>query len=293
MRLHAPALALALVLVASAWLVAPAAAFHDPAPLVDERVIEGPFWMAWRVDVTQPGTTFSFEIDAPESEDRKQVGYGLWVLRVDGSANPFFFIGTGGTRPTEVHVDQEEPVPHEVHVGPVAGSSGPTSGFAYTRTDAPLGEYWLVIVNTSPWATKATVRLYATSGVALVASAQGSEGGLLRETDFATTEPYRHVRTGFFTVTAQAHSLRNASATVEVENALFGLFALRGGEERDMSRIRPNGQEVRPNVVPSMTLNAEAAGTHVFKVNAWDVAPRAAAGPDAYIVLLWADVALP
>lgn len=249
--------------------------------------------MAWRVNLTRADTTVSFEISAPESENRKQVGYGLWVLRVDGSEKPFFFIGTGGTRTTEVHVDQDEPMWHHVEVGPIVGETGATNGFAYTATNKAPGEYWLIIVNTSPWASRATVRLFGSDGVDVAASDQGTRGGLLRETDFHTDAPYKHIRTGFFTFTAQTHSMRDATRTLDIEHSLFGLFAISRGEERNMSRVRPSGEEVFPRVVPSMSLSAEPAGQHAFHVHRWEVAPRAALGPDAYVVLLWADVRLP
>ena len=290
MKSAAPLLVALFVLSA----LAPAGhAFHNPAPLLDERVIEGPFWIAWRVNLTSPETIVSFEIEAPESTNRKQVGYGLWVVRVDGSEKPFYFIGTGGTRTTEVHVDQDEPVWHHVEAGPIVGDSGATNGFAYTGTNKPVGEYWLVIVNTSPWATRATVRLFGSEGVDLVASDQGTRGGLLRETDFRTDAPYTHVRTGAFTFTAQTHSMRDATVSRTIEDSLFGLFAISRGEERNMSRVRPSGEEIFPRVVPSMSLTALEPGLHTFKVNRWEVAPRAALGPDAYVVLLWADVRLP
>lgn len=291
MRLSRLAAFLAACLLVPALLPS-SAAFHDPAPLLDEHTIEGPFWFAWRVSVGSETSVVSFELNPPESEDRLQTGYGLWTMRVGQEKPHLFVVGTGGTKTTEAHAKGDEPVPHDVSFAPVVGSSGATNGFALTHKNLAPGDYWLVIVNTAPWQTLATIRLFGSEGVALVASDHGDEGTLLRESEFETDEPYHHVRTGALTVSAQAHHVRNASASYEAKHSLFGIFTLRGGEVRESSRERPDGTRFT-SVVHSFVLSGEPAGRHTFRIDAWDVAPRAAAGPDAYALLLVADVRLP
>lgn len=267
-------------------------AFHDPdgAELVDERTIEGPFWFVYRVSVSAPDTVVSFEIQ-PESEDRAQTGYGLWVMPVDGDRRPFFFIGTGGPAVTEVDVRWDEPVPVEEQTGPHFGASGPTNGFAYTGTDLPVDDYWLVLVNTARYATTADVKLYLSEDAALVATAQGATGDLHRETEFETDEPYTHVRVGASVGTnpqAQWHELRDANRTLTIENHLFGIFRASGGDPNDFSHIMPDAEERRNTV-----LTKYPAGDYEFRVNEWVVEPRVGVGLNAYVALLWADVALP
>lgn len=51
----------------------PAFGFHDPAPLLHERHIEGPVWIAYRVAVEKAATTIGYELANPILENRHQV----------------------------------------------------------------------------------------------------------------------------------------------------------------------------------------------------------------------------
>lgn len=267
---------------------APALGFHDPAPLLDERHIEGPFWVAYRVAVEHEDSIVGYELANPTSENREQVAYGLWTMRVGQTKPHFFVVGSGGTRTTEAQIRWDEPAPVDTDVDPVVGSTGETNGYGLTHRDLAPGDYWLVVASTSPWQTSANVRLFGSEGVRLLETAQGDEGTLLRETDFETNDPHHHVRTGAVTVTAQTHELRNAHIDYSIDNSMFGIFSERGGDPGDVDIIQPDGSE-RPEGV----MSGLPPGDYRFRVNEWVVPPRAAPGPDAYIALLIADVALP
>lgn len=266
----------------------PALGFHDPAPLLDERHIEGPFWIAHRVAVEQPGTTVGYELANPTSENRHQVAYGLWTMRVGQEKPHFFVVGSGGTRTTEADIQWQDPVPIDADIDPLVGSSGETNGFGLTHDDLAIGDYWLVVASTAPWQKSANVRLFGTEGVRILATAQGEEGTLYRESDFETQDPHHHIRTGAVTFTAQTHELRNAHIDYTIHHNLFGLFRESGGDPGDVSILQPDGTERGEGVLSGLS-----AGDYRFKVNEWVVPPRAALGPDAYIAVLLADVRLP
>ena len=266
----------------------PAFGFHDPAPLLDERHIEGPFWIAYRIAVEQEGAIAGYELANPISENRHQVAYGLWTMRVGQDKPHFFIVGSGGTRTTEADVQWEEPVPVDTDIDPVIGSSGETNGFGLTHDNLAVGDYWFVVASTASWQKSANVRVFGSEGVRILEVAQGDQGALYRETDFETEEPHHNIRTGAVTFTAQAHELRNAHIDYTIENSLFGLFRETGGNPGDVSILQPDGTERPEGVVWNL-----APGDYRFKVNEWVVPPRAALGPDAYIALLIADVQLP
>jgi hypothetical protein len=285
-----------LVLLMVTWSP-PGGAFHDPdgAQVLDEHVIEGPFWSAWRVNVTGPGSVVSWEIE-PESEDRVQTAYGLWMVSVNDLRNPFFVLGAGGGGITELDVYKEEPVGVDVQVGPVSAATGATSSFAVTMTNTVPDEYWLVIANMMPQATTATVRLWGSPEVEMLAYNEGTEGGFYRETDFETPHPYHQVRVGFgvgLSFQAQAHHLLDGRVDASIENRLFGQFtASPRSDVRNMSIEDPNGaQEVLP--FGSRVLTDRDPGDWTFHAHEWLVEPRAAMGPNAYLLAWWADVDLP
>lgn len=272
-------------------------AFHDPdgAEVLDEHLIEGPFWFAWRVNVTAPGSVLSAEIE-PESEFREQTGYGMWLVSVNDVRNPFFLIGAGGGGTTELDIYQEEPIYADIQVGPVSAASGPTSSFATTLSDTPVDEYWIVIMNMMPSATESMIRLWGSEEVELLGSNQGTEGGFYRETDFETPHPYHHIRVGFnagVSFQAQAHHLEDGHVNATIENRLFGHFT--GSARADVNNISivdPHGEQDFPPF-GSRVLTDRDSGDWQFRANEWIVEPRAALGPNAYILAHWADVDLP
>lgn len=262
-------------------------AFHDPAPLLDERTIEGPFWFAWRVRIDAPGTTSSLEIE-PTSENAQQVAYGLYLLRASDRERESFFIGTGDVPLVEAHVDDDEQGVDE-QVGPVGGLTGPTNGHASTYTDLQPDDYWFVVVNTAPWADVATIRLFGNEGVSLLSTNQGTEGGLQRETDFDSPHNIQ-VRAGAASAQAHVGEIRDGTIEVEVEHRLFGIYQSLGADPNDVSYVAPDGTETEGR--STYVLMDRPPGTYTFKANEWR-AIKAGFGSQGYIALLTADVDLP
>ena len=282
--------ALGLLVLTLPFLVLGTTAFHDPAPVIDERTIEGPFWLVYRVGIEAPGTTASYEIQ-PSSDNAPQVGYGLYALDATDGSTVSFIVGTGGPSATEVVVDEEDTLGVETHQGPFLGTTGQTNGFATTFTDLPVGEYWFVVVNTAPWADTADVRLFGDEGVTLQTTAVGAAGNLFREVDFETDDRF-YVEVGASVVLspqAQYGYVRNGTIDHEVDHGLFGIITSRG-DPNDISYVQPDGNEISDT--HDLFIN-EPSGDWTFKANDWGAPPSAQMSLDPGITVLVADVELP
>jgi hypothetical protein len=263
---------------------------------LDDRSTQGPVWVAYRVHVASAPGEVNVGIE-PQSQDAAQVAYGLYELRASDAKTLSFFIGTGDTAVTEAHA-HDAGLGVDLDVPPMLAFSGATSGFSMDDDALAAGDSWFVVVNTAPSAGAAHVFLQASPGVSLAGVAQGTAGGLFRETDFAGAQNVQ-VRVGgevpfpglgsYPARLAQVGTITDGHVRLAVQHHLFGIFQSLFADPNEVGYVLPDGTERSGDT--TYVLSNKPAGAYDFQATSWQAKDL---GPDsAYIALLVADVELP
>lgn len=208
-------------------------AFHNPGiPLVESIPIESSSYAAVRVNVPAGGGDFSVEIQGDRGAEATMSSLGVWSLNADGSprfAFVFSAFATGSEDLLHVGVPPAGTVLHEQR-----GGAGGFTGVATTSRDLPAGEHLFLAVGAADSETlDGEINFYASSGVSYTYTT--GDAFLFREPDFNGANVVYKSPQGPTGGTLWAKAISGATAEVEVDGNLYGLF-------QGFSNGNPNGQ---------------------------------------------------
>lgn len=212
----------------------PAPRFHDAdVPLLEEVVLGGAGWAAWRVTVDE-GATLEVEVEG-ETGGAFLGSMATWRILDDGRRAIVISTSFGvANHHLRVQLFDDEPLLDEGE-----GTLDVGEGLALTTPNLPAGTHTLITWMAAAGPLDGVVaRAYAPADATLVASGSGPEAFLLHEPDFGGTA---NVIADDPTVHAKA--VWEGAADRAVQGRLYGLFASQFGSHKflQMSYDGPDG----------------------------------------------------
>lgn len=271
--------------VAMSFIPGAAEAFPTPSdPLLAERVHSGNGWSSYRIAVGQ-GSTFDLQVLGWPSKYSMN-GYGIWLMRADGSLRAAFLLTGYATTINETYVSVAPPVGVD-HYDRSGGndSYGPPNGgtgIGWHWTDLPAGEYSVIIGGASDrpiWPLRAAI--YGDAGVSVLSEAHGDGAFMNYEPDFEATANVMVSRYATGQAAVRAGAMVGGSASETVTKRLFGLF--QATTHAIINVDTPSGSTESPGIQQYLLFSGREPGDYRFNVKA----SAGAAPPFSAAVWAW------